>query len=72
MTSNSEPKARRTKDQAGAILAATTAFLFISDPAHETANHLHYEYAHVVAALVSLALALLAYWVGLRAMRKLP
>ncbi|MER5917826.1 hypothetical protein ABT124_47975 [Streptomyces sp. NPDC001982] len=72
MTSDSEPKARWTKDKAGATLAATTAFLFISGPAHETANELNQEYAHVAAALVSLAVAVLAYWVGLRAMRKLP
>ncbi|MEU6090704.1 hypothetical protein ABZ865_28625 [Streptomyces sp. NPDC047085] len=64
MASNSELKARWTKDKAGAVLASTTAFLFTSSPAQETANHLHYEYAHTVAALVSLAVAYIAYWVG--------
>jgi hypothetical protein len=72
VTSNSEPKARWTKDKAGAALAATSAFLFTSDPAHATAAELDYAYGHMAAALVSLAVGLLAYWVGLRVMRKLP
>ncbi|WP_367322246.1 hypothetical protein [Streptomyces sp. HUAS ZL42] len=72
MTNDSEPKARWTKDEAGATLAATTAFLFVSDPLHEAAKKLNQEYDQVAAALASLAITFLAYWVGLRAMRKLP
>ncbi|MEU9329674.1 hypothetical protein AB0D91_38845 [Streptomyces canus] len=72
MTNDSEPKARWTKDQAGATFVAATAFLFVSGPLQDAANQLNWEYVHVAAALVSLAVAFLAYRVGLRAMRKLP
>jgi hypothetical protein len=72
VTSDFEPKARWTKDKAGATLAATTGFFFTYGPALETTKQLTQEYAHVAASLVSLAVAILAYWVGLRAMRKLP
>jgi hypothetical protein len=72
VTSDSEPKARWTKDKAGATLAATTGFFFTYGPALETTKQLTQEYPHTVASLVSVAVASLAYWVGLRAMRKLP
>ncbi|MFD3498708.1 hypothetical protein ACFWWT_04335 [Streptomyces sp. NPDC058676] len=73
MTSDSGPKARWTKDKAGATLAATTGFFFTSEPAREATNELNLSpYAHVTATLASLAVASLAYRVGLRAMRKLP
>lgn len=72
MTNDSEPKARRTKDEAGAFFAAMSAFLFFSEPVQDAADQLNWEYAHTAAALVSLAVAFLAYRVGLRAMRKLP
>ncbi|MGW5257403.1 hypothetical protein ACWERW_31385 [Streptomyces sp. NPDC004012] len=72
MTSDSALKARWTKDKAGATLAATTGFFCAYGPALETTKQLTQEYAHTAASLVSLAVAPLAYWVGLRAMRKLP
>jgi len=72
VTSNSGPKARWTKDKAGAALAATTGFFFARGPALETAKQLTQEYPQTAAALVSLAVAGLAYWIGLRVMRKLP
>ncbi|MER7836457.1 hypothetical protein ABTY98_11205 [Streptomyces sp. NPDC096040] len=72
MTSDSEPKARWTKDKAGATLAATTGFFFTLGPAFETASQLTRQYPHTAASLVSLAVAILAYWVGLRVMKKLP
>ncbi|MGW9032048.1 hypothetical protein ACWGQ5_50290 [Streptomyces sp. NPDC055722] len=72
MTSDFVPKARWTKDRAGATLAATTGFFFTYGPALETMKQLTREYPHTAASLVSLAVAMLAYWLGLRAMRKLP
>ncbi|MGW2722124.1 hypothetical protein [Streptomyces sp. NPDC001492] len=72
MTSNCGPKARWTKDKAGAALAATTGFFFSREPALEATRHLTQEYPYTAAALVSLAVAVLAYWIGLRVMRKLP
>ncbi|MEV7981673.1 hypothetical protein [Streptomyces sp. NPDC086519] len=72
MTSDSGPKARWTKDKAGATLAATTGFFFTRGPALETTKQLTQEYPHTAASLVSLAVAVLAYWIGLRVMRKLP
>ncbi|MGW2518659.1 hypothetical protein ACWC09_16915 [Streptomyces sp. NPDC001617] len=72
MTSNSGPKVRWTKDKAGATLAATTGFFFSRGPALETAKQLTQEYPNTAAALVSLAVAVLAYWIGLRVMKKLP
>ena len=72
VTSNSGPKARWTKDKAGATLAATTGFFFTLGPALETARQLTQEYPHTAASLVSLAVAGLAYWIGMRVMRKLP
>jgi hypothetical protein len=72
VTSASKPNARWTKDKAGATLAATTSFFFTNPPALETTKQLIPDYAHTAAALVSFAVAILAYWVGLRAMRKLP
>jgi hypothetical protein len=72
VTSASKPNARWTKDKAGATLAATTGFFFTNPPALETTKRLVPGYAHTAAVLVSFAVAVLAYWVGLRAMRKLP
>ena len=72
MTSTSRPNARWTKDKLGAQLAATTGFFFTMPPALETTKQLVPNWAHTVAALVSLAVAILAYRVGLRAMKKLP
>ncbi|GGN02865.1 hypothetical protein [Streptomyces fuscichromogenes] len=72
MTSDSEPTARWTKDKAGATLAATTGYFFAFGPALETARQLIPDYPHTTAGIVSLVVALLAYWAGLRMMRKLP
>ncbi|MFF7598883.1 hypothetical protein [Streptomyces mirabilis] len=72
MTSNSGPKARWTKDKAGAIMAATTGFFFTLGPARETTKQLTQEYPYTAGSLVSLAVAVLAYWIGLRVMKKLP
>lgn len=65
-------RVRWTKNKAGATLAATTGFFFTNPPALETTKQLIPDHAHTVAALVSFAVAILAYSVGLRAMRKLP
>ncbi|WP_218108397.1 hypothetical protein [Actinacidiphila rubida] len=54
------------------MLAATTGFFFTLPPALETTKQLVPDYAHVVAALVSFVVATLAYWAGLRVMRRLP
>ncbi len=72
VTSASKPNVRWTKDTAGAILAATTGFFFANPPALEMTTQLIPRHAHTVAVLVSFAVAVLAYSVGLRAMRKLP
>lgn len=72
MTSDSGPKARWTKDKAGATLAATTGFFLTLGPALETTKQLTQEYPHTAASLVSLTVAILAYWIGLRVMKKLP
>jgi hypothetical protein len=72
VTTASKPNTRWTKDKAGATLAATTGFFFADPPALETTKQLIPDYAHTAAVLVSFAVAILAYWVGLRAMRKLP
>ncbi|WP_459186100.1 hypothetical protein [Streptomyces sp.] len=72
MTSASKPNARWTKDKAGATLAATTGFFFTNPPALETTKQLIPDHAHIAAALASFAVAILAYWVGLCALRKLP
>lgn len=53
-------------------MAAIVGFFFAQGPALEVTKQLTQEYPHTAAALVSLAVAVLAYWVGLRAMRKLP
>ncbi|MFD8818837.1 hypothetical protein ACFV23_46990 [Streptomyces sp. NPDC059627] len=72
MTSDSGPRARWTKDKAGATLAATTGYFFAFGPALETARQLAPEYPHTAASVVSLVVAVLAYPAGLRVMRKLP
>ncbi|MFF7641792.1 hypothetical protein [Streptomyces canus] len=72
MTNDSDPKARWSKDEAGALFAAISAFLFVSEPVQDAAGQLNWEYAHTAAALLTLAVAFLAHRVGLRAMRKLP
>ncbi|MET9906975.1 hypothetical protein ABZZ74_09110 [Streptomyces sp. NPDC006476] len=72
MTSESAPKARWTKDRAGAALAATTGYFFALGPAIETAKRLTRDYTYEAAFLAGLAVAVLAYWIGLRLMKKLP
>lgn len=72
MTSDSVPTARWTKDKAGATLAATTGYFFTLGPAIETAKHLTRDHTYTAASLVSLAVAVLAYGIGLRVMKKLP
>lgn len=72
MTSESAPKARWTKDRAGATLAATNGYFFAFGPAIETAKRLTRDHTYVAASLAGLAVAVLAYWIGLRLMKKLP
>ena len=72
VTSNSRPKARWTKDRAGAALAATTGYFFTFGLARDPAERLTRGYPHTAVAFVSFAVAVLAYWLGLRVMRKLP
>ncbi|MGW2515964.1 hypothetical protein ACWC09_02820 [Streptomyces sp. NPDC001617] len=72
MTSTPKLNDQWTKDKAGAFLAATTGLFFTDPPALETTKQLVPDYAHTVAWLVSCAVAVLAYWVGLGVMRKLP
>ena len=66
------PKARWTKDKAGATLAATTGYFFTFGPALEMTKQLTQRHPHTAASLVSLAVAVLAYRIGSRVMRKLP
>ena len=72
MTDNCGPKARWTKDRAGAALAATTGYFFTFGLARDPAERLTRDYPHTAVAFVSFAVAVLAYWLGLRVMRKLP
>jgi hypothetical protein len=72
VTSDSGPTARWTKDKAGAALAATTGYFLTLGPAVETAGHLTREHAYTAAFVVSFAVAVLAYQVGPRVMKKLP
>jgi len=72
VTSDSVPTARWTKDKAGATLAATTGYFSTLGPAIETAKHLTRDHTYTAAFLVSYAVAILAYRVGLLVMRTLP
>lgn len=72
LTSNSRPKARWTKDKSGAALAATTGYFFTFGLARDPAEQLTQDYPHTAASLISLAVSVLAYWIGLRVMKKLP
>ncbi|MBY8881892.1 hypothetical protein [Actinacidiphila acidipaludis] len=72
MTTAPTPNARWTKDRLGAALAATTGFFVTLPPALEVTTHLFPDYAHTTATFVGLAVATLAYRLGLRAMRRLP
>ncbi len=72
VTSDSGPKAGWTKDKAGATLAATTGFFLTLGPALETTKQLTQRHAYTAASLAGLAVAVLAYWIGMRVMRKLP
>jgi hypothetical protein len=72
VTSDSGRTARWTKDKAGAALAATTGYFFALGPAFETAKHLTRDHTYTAAFLVSFAVGVLAYRVGLRGMKTLP
>jgi hypothetical protein len=72
VTSNSVPRARWTKDRAGAALAATNGYFFALGPAVETARRLTRDYTYEAAFVASFAVAVLAYWIGFRLMKKLP
>ncbi|MCH5671138.1 hypothetical protein [Streptomyces gilvus] len=72
MTSDSAPRARWTKDRAGATLAATSGYFLAFGPAIETTKRLTQDHTYEAAALASFAVAVLAYWIGSRLMKKLP
>ncbi|MDF2270269.1 hypothetical protein P2Q00_33300 [Streptomyces coacervatus] len=61
-----------TKDKAGAAFAAWAVFFLANPAALEWTSRAFPDWAHRLATIISIALAVPAYWMGLRFMKRLP
>ena len=61
-----------TKDKAGAAFAAWAVFFLAGPAALEWTSRAFPDWAYRLAFIISIALAVPAYWMGLRVMKRLP
>ena len=61
-----------TKDKAGAAFAAGAVFFLTNPSTLAWTSRAFPDWAHSLATIISIALAVPAYWIGLRIMKRLP